>query len=737
MLFKKLEYIYIYIYIYIMSNSFVFINDNNELHKLNMNVTSNQNDLTFDNNLIINGNVEPTRLNIQATNDNIGGILQLNKGLTADANNTHDFEILNDRPNDNNRHLIIRGKPGTGGLNQKDFMKIGYFESGTGTPVVELDCRLALKNNWIRFGAATNDQRFIGYGGVSSNGIELVGPGSSTDPILKIINKTGYDDIIECYSDKVKINKELYVDGGGLYVDGGGLAVTSTGSYGKITITRTDAAIGGYMDIGMSYGDGRGATGMINVIKNSTNTSAPNFSLYLENSEKLTVLNNGNLGIGTISPSQKLDVNGDIKLSGNFKTSGNHTITLPSNSGTLALIDQVQEKANYIALGDVTSGSNNYGIIYDPNYTKSLGNSVLNYHTNGTDLRLNTRVNSSSNIFFDYGNTNVFKFTSSGIIQVGNNKIKNNTTYGWQFHGVSNRQISIPIGSYYPFIGASSSNAYVLHINNIGDAYRVSGTSTSNLIHRFVYGKVGIGGNPSYPLEVFGSSSSTTIGSAYFIHGGAGGTSSFGSQSIGAKFHSSLWISGTYLLVSSDRRIKTNIVDVPDNLALEQLRNIPCRYYEYIDKTRGQDKTIGFIAQEVKEVMPMCVSQEKSIIPDIYKNINCIWTSEEDKFIMSSPDLSNVNGIKYKFYVSNATDGSDEKEIEIIGNSDNTFTFEEEYTNVFCYGKEIDDFNVLDKQKLFTLNFSATQEIDRIQQTHITEIATLKKENETLKNELT
>ena len=38
-----------------MSNSFVFINDNNELHKLNMNVISNENNLTFDNNLMING----------------------------------------------------------------------------------------------------------------------------------------------------------------------------------------------------------------------------------------------------------------------------------------------------------------------------------------------------------------------------------------------------------------------------------------------------------------------------------------------------------------------------------------------------------------------------------------------------------------------------------------------------------------------------------------------------------
>ena len=90
-------------------------------------------------------------------------------------------------------------------------MKIGYFESGTDKPVVELGCRLALKNNWIRFGAATNSERYIGYGGNSSNGIELVGPGSSTDPILKIRNKSGLDDIIECYPDNVKINKETLV----------------------------------------------------------------------------------------------------------------------------------------------------------------------------------------------------------------------------------------------------------------------------------------------------------------------------------------------------------------------------------------------------------------------------------------------------------------------------------------------------------------------------------------------
>ena len=206
---------------------------------------------------------------------------------------------------------------------------------------------------------------------------------------------------------------------------------------------------------------------------------------------------------------------------------------------------------------------------------------------------------------------------------------------------------------------------------------------------------------------------------------------------VSIKCNGGVWTTNYYgFLASSDNRIKTNIVDVPDNLALEQLRSIPCRYYEYIDKIeRGSDKTIGFIAQEVRAVMPMAVSKQKEIIPNVYKIINCIWTSNGDKFNMSSTDLSNVNGVKYKFYVTNESIGSDEKEIILTGNSDNTFTFDTQYTNVFCYGSEVEDFHTLDKIKLFTLNFSATQELDRIQQTHITEIASLKIEVSTLKTE--
>ena len=67
--------------------------------------------------------------------------------------------------------------------------------------------------------------------------------------------------------------------------------------------------------------------------------------------------------------------------------------------------------------------------------------------------------------------------------------------------------------------------------------------------------------------------------------------------------------------------------------------------------------------------------------------------------------------------------------LELVGDKDNCFTFEEKWENVFCYGKEVDDFHTLDKQKLFALNFSATQELDR-------QVTQLKQENQQLKARL-
>ena len=197
-------------------------------------------------------------------------------------------------------------------------------------------------------------------------------------------------------------------------------------------------------------------------------------------------------------------------------------------------------------------------------------------------------------------------------------------------------------------------------------------------------------------------------------------------------FDFSFWVShdikGRRLIMMSssawsDGRLKTNIEDVPDNLALQQVRDIPCKYYNYIDVvTNGPYKTIGFIAQEVNEVFPMAITKTPTFIPDEYRLLeNVSWEeildpSNNITYTMSCDSMTDLSGEKYQFICKNdLSDNRQPATKEIIKNSDNTFTFDVSYQYVFCYGKEVKDGFTVDKDKIFALHHSAIQEIDRLQ----------------------
>ena len=224
------------------------------------------------------------------------------------------------------------------------------------------------------------------------------------------------------------------------------------------------------------------------------------------------------------------------------------------------------------------------------------------------------------------------------------------------------------------------------------------------------------------------------------------------SVSLGGYFNES--VRAHRFFVTSDRRIKDNIIDIPDDKALEILRKIPCRYYGYKDKlAEGPGLTPGFIAQEVMEVFPMAVSNDTSaIIPNEYRSIeNPIWNeiidnSGNKKYKLTIPDLKEPRpNNDYKFYfndISKCSMGNCEHVIKSIEDDPYSFILDEKYEKIFLYGNNVDDFHLLDKSKLFTINFSATQEIDRIQQQQLLDISgnkvdieLLKLENETLKTE--
>jgi len=252
-------------------------------------------------------------------------------------------------------------------------------------------------------------------------------------------------------------------------------------------------------------------------------------------------------------------------------------------------------------------------------------------------------------------------------------------------------------------------------------------------------GRIGIGtASPSVPLHINAYVSRSGFKRYISENTTNGSSSGYVNVSTSSNHQISLYVNkglaGSFIIFHSDRRIKKNIEDVPDNLALQQVRDIPCRYYNYKDEVNSRpEKVVGFIAQEVQEVLPSAVHTSTNTLPNEYRMLeNVTWSDGEIdasgnviNYKMSC-DLTNVSGVQYRFSVAH-DEGVVADDKDIVGNDDDTFTFEEKYEFVFCYGKQIDDFLNIDKNQIFALHHSAIQEIDRQQiadKARITELET-------------
>jgi len=77
-----------------------------------------------------------------------------------------------------------------------------------------------------------------------------------------------------------------------------------------------------------------------------------------------------------------------------------------------------------------------------------------------------------------------------------------------------------------------------------------------------------------------------------------------------------LRITGAYQNLS-DERIKKDIVDIDDTEALDKILLIQPKKYKYIDdETKGTHEVIGFIAQQVKSVLPHAVDLGEGRLPN-------------------------------------------------------------------------------------------------------------------------
>jgi len=273
---------------------------------------------------------------------------------------------------------------------------------------------------------------------------------------------------------------------------------------------------------------------------------------------------------------------------------------------------------------------------------------------------------------------------------------------GWNINGFSGDIVSI----YTP--GSASSSTKI-------------NLTSSGIIN--LNGYVGVGvTNPSYPLTVNSTTTATGFSYAYLtISGGVvntGTSTANGTQAFSGYFASR--VAATEFSAFSDSRIKNNIIDIDDVSALNVLRQIQPKRYNYVDIVkRGNVPVWGFIAQQVDSVLDYSVKQIIEFIPNIYQKCTISENGDGSTLLtVETPITFDSNGTgKIKLY-----DMNDKMQVVTIKSKINnlSFTINEQLGDsvYFVYGEEVDNFNTLDKNAIYTITTAAVQEIDsELQQT--------------------
>ena len=309
------------------------------------------------------------------------------------------------------------------------------------------------------------------------------------------------------------------------------------------------------------------------------------------------------------------------------------------------------------------------------------------------------------------------------------------TTSAWFANRTTDTQQDywgLAIGTLY------SGDSYLQNLNKNGAYY--------NLLLQRHGGFVGIRNTDPYcPLHVsgYGGTSSGATWHSGFIHGHTalqrwagdhGNVGIFADDDIMTHGYV-LSIGGSF--TASDRRIKTDIVDIDDGMALQTLRQLQPKQYKYIDTYRNtSDPVWGFIAQEVRETLPHSTQLRNECIPNITE---VVTVSETNVLTFTNFDTSNLEiGTKIRVHDKNnaehkvkVTDIIDTRSVRIDRDiSEWTCSFNEDGTigegdSLYVYGQEVDDFVFIKKDAIWTVATAALQEVDRQLQAEKTKVATL------------
>ena len=480
----------------------------------------------------------------------------------------------------------------------------------------------------------------------------------------------------------------------------------SAGQADQLTTARNIAgtSFNGTADIPISYNNltnkltaGTGISiSASNVIRNVW-TQGTLGNIYYHPSTVVEVGQTDFVGIGTSAPETKLHVVGKACINtGSVGPPGNGTYG--ANNGTRLVLWPGGSSDCPYALG-VDNSTLWYGCPAGTSHKWYLGTTnSMKHDTNGIYLY--------NGWFRNHGYSGLYNETYAchfypNDSQYGSWRIHGNNVGGWGGIRFSESDVSLMMGN--------GNNKYCGFHYNTGSVTGWSLHSDPNKNVMVDY-RLGIGaGTPSTRLHVGYSSSSAYGGGSSRWFNSTGFTSTTYTNitfsNVCAIFGSAVLAFGDYISVS-DTRIKKEIEDINDDSALQKILAIQPKTYKYIDEiNKGPNKVYGFIAQQIKEIIPEAISVDKNTIPNIYKVCDCslnkIYVDISNATINTKIDIIDLSENKNTYTITDISENFITIDKDISGNK------------CFVYGTEVDDFHALNKDYIFTLNVCATQELNK------------------------
>ena len=430
------------------------------------------------------------------------------------------------------------------------------------------------------------------------------------------------------------------------------LNITPTSGYGHIEVGGVDGA---FIDLKSPSSDDYdlrmittgGTGGTIDV------GSTGDLSFNAGGSERARLLSTGEVGIGTASPSTKLEVNGQGCFQKNYSfASTNYHIKLKSayGNGISSYIGNVSssDRMNISAGGyyygsslyQLTDGATGMGAI-------NIGEDGTLTYQNTTGATANSTVNPAERLRID----------SAGQVGIGT---ASPSTYGGKLNitdgavgGESTLVISNNNANQFVRVGINNNTAQIAYDNADSLAFgEATDSTTAGLTTERM--RIDSSGN----LLVGVPTTSVTSGGFAFLTGSVdyqliGHASGVGSGNyyIGFGYNGSIigsiaqsGTTGIAYNTSSDYRLKTDVQ--PMTGATDRLKALKPVNFEWIaDGTRVD----GFLAHEAQEVVPECVTGEKDAMMEEEYEVTPAVLDEEgntvEEAVMGTRSLPDYQGI--------------------------------------------------------------------------------------------